>query len=245
MPGVPYDLHMHSCLSPCGDADMTPANIAGMASLNGVRVAALTDHNTCLNCPAFFAACRYYGVVPIAGMELTTAEEIHMVCLFDTLEAALEFDGFVAAHRMKVRNRPEIFGEQIIMDEDDRVVGQIEELLIPATSLGLSSAVHEVHRHGGVIFPAHIDKQANSLLGILGDFPEQPRFTAVELHDPAHLEEYRKRYPMLETLPILVDSDAHMLEQMPLEPARLHGLDDISGEAPLRRAILDRLDGKA
>ena len=83
------DLHIHSCLSPCGEDDMTPCNIAGMGYLNGLKIMALTDHNTAKNCPAFFAACRAYGIVPVPGMELTTAEDVHMVCLFPELETAL------------------------------------------------------------------------------------------------------------------------------------------------------------
>lgn len=223
---------------------MTPANIAGMASLNGLRVAALTDHNSCLNCPAFFAACRFYGVVPIAGMELTTAEEIHVVCLFETLEAALEFDRFVADCRMKVPNRAEIFGEQLVMDEDDRTVGQVDELLILATSLDLSAAVNTVRRFGGVALPAHIDKQSNSLIGVLGTIPEDPIFTAFEMRDVTRMEEFRGRYPALVGRPILIDSDAHALEQMTLTPPRLHGFDDIADETQLRRSILAYLGAK-
>ena len=93
------DLHIHSCLSPCGDDDMTPGNIAGMAVLNGLQIVALTDHNTAKNCPAFFHAAKGYGLIPIAGMELTTAEDIHVVCLFRTLEDALDFDSFVESRR--------------------------------------------------------------------------------------------------------------------------------------------------
>ena len=78
-----YDLHIHSCLSPCGDNDNTPNNIAGMATLCGLNIVALTDHNSCKNCPAFFAAAKKYGIIPIAGMELTTSEDIHIVCLFE------------------------------------------------------------------------------------------------------------------------------------------------------------------
>ena len=101
-----YDLHIHSCLSPCGDNDMTPNNIAGMAALKGLNLLALTDHNTAKNCPAFFEACRRQGIVPIAGMELTTAEDIHIVCLFETLEAALAFDAFVDGKRVKIKTAP-------------------------------------------------------------------------------------------------------------------------------------------
>ena len=77
-----YDLHIHSCLSPCGDDDSTPNNIAGMASLKGLQIVALTDHNTCKNCPAIMKKAEEYGVTEIPGMELTTSEEIHVLCLF-------------------------------------------------------------------------------------------------------------------------------------------------------------------
>ena len=238
MGGPLYDLHIHSCLSPCGDADMTPGNIAGMAKLNGLRIAALTDHNTCLNCPAFFEACRVYGVVPIAGMELTTMEEIHVVCLFATLEKAMEFDRFVAGHRMKIKNRPDIFGEQIIMDVRDDPAGCVDELLILATDLDLMQAVREVRRFGGAAFPAHIDKQANGIIGILGDFPAEPGFVAAEFHDVGNISGYKAKYPILEGLTLLTNSDAHMLESMPIEPAVFSELEDDDNEQTLRRKIV-------
>ena len=104
-----YDLHIHSCLSPCGDEDNTPNNIAGMASLCGLNILALTDHNSCKNCPAFFEATKKYGITPIAGMELTTSEDIHVVCLFEELDDAMRFDEYVTQKQIKIKNRPEIF----------------------------------------------------------------------------------------------------------------------------------------
>ena len=86
-----YDLHVHSCLSPCGDDDNTPNNLAGMATLCGLNIVALTDHNTAKNCPAFFEAAKKQGIIPVAGMEVTTSEDIHAVCLFETLEGAMEY----------------------------------------------------------------------------------------------------------------------------------------------------------
>ena len=90
-----YDLHIHSCLSPCGDDDMTPGNIVGMSAIKGLDVIAVTDHNSCRNCPAVLKLAEQYGVLAIPGMELTTAEEVHAVCLFSELSAAMEFDRFV------------------------------------------------------------------------------------------------------------------------------------------------------
>ncbi|MBQ4150841.1 MAG: PHP domain-containing protein, partial [Clostridia bacterium] len=126
-----YDLHMHSCLSPCADDDMTPVTIAGIAALNGLNIAALTDHNSCGNLPAFFAACRAYGVVPIAGLELETAESVHIVCLFEEYDKAIEFWQLVKDnYMMPFKNDVAMFGGQYYMNEDDEVTGTEEILLI-------------------------------------------------------------------------------------------------------------------
>ena len=243
MSSFTYELHLHSCLSPCGDADMTPSSIAGMAMLNGVKIAALTDHNTCKNCPAFFAACHNYGVVPIAGMELTTVEEIHMVCLFETLDAAMEFDAFIEEHRMKVKNRPDIFGEQLILNEEDEVIGTVDELLILATDLDITSAANIVRERGGVAFPAHIDKQSNGLIGILGAFPTEPGFASAEFHDRDKITQYIETYPELAGLNIIVNSDAHALDQMSLEPPMLDVSVDSDNDDCVRRALIALLRG--
>ena len=126
-----YDFHIHSCLSPCADDDMTPNNIAGTAVLAGLEAVALTDHNSSKNCPAFFEAAKKYGLIPIAGMELTTAEDIHIVCLFPELDGAMKFDAYVSKHRMKIPNRTDIFGEQLIMNGEDEIIGR-EDYFLPA-----------------------------------------------------------------------------------------------------------------
>ena len=130
-----YDFHVHSCLSPCADDGATPQMLAGFGKLAGLSLMALTDHNTAKNCPAFFAACDAYGVVPIAGMELTCAEEVHMVCLFETLDGAQEFERCLEPLRMPVKNRPEIFGNQLLADADGVICGQESTLLGAATAL--------------------------------------------------------------------------------------------------------------
>ena len=135
-----YDLHIHSCLSPCGEDDMTPANIAGMAQLCGLELIALTDHNSTRNCPAFFAECRRRGIIPVAGCELTTAEDIHIICLFPGLTEAAAFGGALQRHRILIPNRADIFGRQLIYDEHDRPAGSEEHLLINATDLPLEEA---------------------------------------------------------------------------------------------------------
>lgn len=206
-----YDFHIHSCLSPCGDDDMTPANIAGAATLAGLNIVALTDHNTVKNCPAFFKAAKSYGLIPVAGMELTTAEDIHIVCLFEELDTALAFGEAVESHRIKIKNKPEIFGRQQILDEKDEVLGEEEFLLINATALTVSDAINLVNSFGGVCFPAHIDRTANGMVEILGDFPKEYDFGCYELYDISKATEYEDRFPHISTKIRLAGSDAHYI----------------------------------
>ena len=208
-----YDLHVHSCLSPCGDADNTPNNLAGMAFLNGVRIMALTDHNTSRNCPAFFAAAERYGIIPIAGMELTTSEDIHAVCLFETLDDALAFNDEVDTRRVRVKNREDIFGEQLILDENDEVIGHEEDLLINATTIALDEAPQIAAKYNGICYPAHIDRPANGAIEILGDFPHYVGFHLAELHDQSNKEAYVSKYG-LQNIRLLFSSDAHYLDQL-------------------------------
>ena len=153
-----YDFHLHSCLSPCADNDMTPSNIAGMGMLAGLQILALTDHNSTANCPAFFRAAEAVGVIPVPGMELETAENIHVVCLFETLSGAMSFGEEVAGRRFPIKNRPEIYGEQLIVDHEDNILGTDPKLLVVATGIGLTDLPEIVDRHGGVCYPAHIDR---------------------------------------------------------------------------------------
>lgn len=206
-----YDFHIHSCLSPCADNDMTPSNIAGMATLAGVQIMALTDHNTVKNCPAFFKAAKQNGIIPIAGMELTTAEDIHAVCLFETLEEAMTFDEEIEKHRILIKNRTDIFGDQLIMDEEDNVIGTDEYLLSNATDISIDGVLKLVESFNGVCYPAHVDRTSNGIIATLGDFPPSPKFKIAEFHDKAKIEEYREKYTELQSKRVLISSDAHYL----------------------------------
>jgi PHP family Zn ribbon phosphoesterase len=206
-----YDFHIHSCLSPCADNDMTPNNIAGMAAIAGLNIVALTDHNSCRNCPAFFAAAKKNGIIPIAGMELTTAEDIHAVCLFERIEDALRFNDEVDRRRIRIKNRTDIFGDQLLTDESDNVIGQEEDLLSNATAISIEEAPALVASFGGVCFPAHIDREANGIVATLGVFPEEEDFKCAELHDMARAEEYVERFPILGKMTLVCGSDAHYL----------------------------------
>ncbi|MBQ9994025.1 MAG: PHP domain-containing protein [Clostridia bacterium] len=209
-----YDFHIHSCLSPCGDNDMTPNNIAGMATLCELNIVALTDHNSCKNCPAFYKAARRNGIIPIAGMELTTAEDIHVVCLFEKLEGAMAFDEEICSRRILIENNERIFGQQLILDENDKQIGTEPYLLINATDISLEEVPDIVAKYDGVCFPAHIDRDSNGVIATLGTFPEMPYFGIAELRDIEKLPELREKFPILEGKLITAGSDAHYLTGM-------------------------------
>ncbi|MBR3036662.1 MAG: PHP domain-containing protein [Lachnospiraceae bacterium] len=238
-----YDLHVHSCLSPCGDEDNTPNNLAGMATLNNIQIMALTDHNTTKNCPAFFAACKRYGIIPIPGMELTTSEEIHVVCLFPTLEDAMAFNEAVDGRREKFPNRTDIFGEQLILDGDDNVIGSEPDFLTNATTISLDEAPLLVEQFHGVCYPAHIDRSANGIIAILGTFPKELPFVNAELHFAKNEEQYRRDYG-LEGKRILVSSDAHYLTDLREDNASIEIPDGPYSSALVRENLIRILKSK-
>jgi len=237
-----YDFHLHSCLSPCGDDDSTPNNIAGMATLCGLNVIALTDHNTCKNCPAFFEACKRYGIIPVAGMELTTSEDIHVVCLFENLDDAMAFDSEIDKRRVPVKNRKDIFGNQLILDGEDNVIGEEENLLSNATTVSLDEAPEIVKRYGGICYPAHIDRQANGVISVLGTFPETPHFDIVEINQKDKIDEYVNKYS-LQDKRVIVSSDAHYLQNMRDKENYFEIDDEPYSSALVRNKIFELLKG--
>lgn len=236
-----YDLHLHSCLSPCGDMDMTPNNLVNMAKLLGLDVIALTDHNTSRNCETAMAVGREIGLVVIPGMELTTSEDIHAVCLFPTLEKALNWNDYVDSHRIKIRNRAEIYGRQVIMNERDEEVGEIEHLLLPATEISIMNAYAKVKEFGGICYPAHIDRDSLSILSVLGEIDEGCGFKTAELADKSKLEQLRTKHPILNTLNIVTNSDAHYLENM-REAENFLELDELTPASVIARLDEARAD---
>lgn len=190
---------------------MTPANIVGMAALKGLDVIAVTDHNSCKNCPAVKKLGEAYGVLVIPGLELTTQEEVHVLCLFSELSAALEFDAYVYEHLLPVPNREDIFGRQLIMDEEEQILGKVENLLINSTDIAFHQVFSLVDSYGGVMIPAHIEKNANSLLANLGFVPPDSRFACFELKNKERLLEVSEANPYLKSCRVMTDSDAHYL----------------------------------
>ena len=200
------DLHIHSCLSPCADDDMTPANICGMAHIKGLDAIAVTDHNTARNLPYVKEAADYYHLILLPGMEVTTREEVHLLGYFPTVDDALEAGEVFSSHLPKMPNRPKFFGNQYIMNTDDEIMGEEMRMLIGATDLDLTECTEIIRKRGGVAVPAHINRGSNGLLVNLGLMPEEPVFPVVEVarHMDIHPSIVKNRT-------VLYSSDAHQL----------------------------------
>lgn len=217
------DLHLHSCLSPCGDNDMTPYNLVNMAKLLGFQMIALTDHNSCRNCRSAVAVGKEIGLTVVPGMELCTAEEIHCVCLLPDLDAADAFSAHIHETMPNVQNQPEIFGDQRVMDTGDGILDTEPLLLTTASAVSVDDLVPLVRAFGGACFPAHLDRASYSILSVLGFLYPELQFTTAEFTLKAFLPQYLEKHPLLRDMHIVRNSDAHYLENMvePTEPLDL------------------------
>lgn len=206
-----YDLHIHSCLSPCGDDDMTPANIVNMAVLKELDVIAITDHNSSKNCPSAIEFAKGSDLIVIPGMELCTIEEVHVLCLFSNIDNAMRFDEYVYTKLIKVSNNEDIFGKQEIYDKKDCICGIEPYLLINATEISFQSIGRLMLEYGGIAIPAHIDKATNSLISNLGFIPNEADFIWVEVTNKEEFNQLCVVNPYLNNCSILYNSDAHSL----------------------------------
>ncbi len=204
-----YDLHIHSALSPCGDEDMTPNNIVNMACLKGLDLIAVTDHNSAANIRSVAKAASG-NIMVIPGIEVTTSEEVHVLCYFSSIEAAEDMGELLKGHMSGVKNRPDIFGRQLIMDEADNIVGEEENLLINAVDLDIYQVQKTVAARNGIFVPAHIDKSSYSITSNLGFLPPDLPADGLEITEKG-LVEYNKQYKQYE---IFTSSDAHYLENI-------------------------------
>ena len=227
------DLHMHSCLSPCADDDMTPANICGMAFIKGLQAIAVTDHNTGRNLPYVKEAADHYGLIFLPGMEITTKEEVHLLGYFRDVETAVEVGEIFSSHLPPMKNKPDFFGNQLVMNTDDEVVDIEDRLLIGATDLDLEECTRIIREHGGAAVPAHINR-GHGLLTNLGLFPAEPEFPVVEVRNELDVND-----KLIGNRRRLQSSDAHHLGDI------LEAVYDLPAERFSLGGLFDYVSGKA
>lgn len=216
------DFHVHSCLSPCASLEMSPSAIVRRARETGLDAIALTDHNCTFNLPAFATVCAEHGMACLYGVEVTTLEDVHVLCLFDQLDSAMELGARVYGSLPDIPHQPERFGDQPIVNEQDEILGFAEKLLFSASGYDISGLVEEVHDLNGLVIPAHIDRPAYGMVSVLGFLPDEA-FDAVELSvrgDPALASGY----------PVVRNSDSHCLQRIG-EDYSLLELNDVSVES--------------
>jgi hypothetical protein len=203
-----FDMHVHTCLSPCGELDMHPAAIVREAVAGGLDGVVICDHNAADNVAAVARAARAAGCLAVPGMEITTEEEVHLVALLPDTAAAGVLHSRVAA-ALPGRNAPGPFGEQVIANEDAEVLGFNPSLLAGATSWSVERAVDEIHRAGGLAIAAHVDRERFGMIGQLGFVPPGLAIDAVEVSAALAFDVGRRRYAEPLRLPAVTGSDAH------------------------------------
>lgn len=201
------DLHVHTVLSPCAGVEMIPPVIVAAALNEGINLIAITDHNSSANAGAVIEAARGSGLTVLPGMELQTREEVHLLCLFDTLDQALAWQTITDSHLPYLPNDPERIGEQYIVDETGAFLRNEERMLITSVGLSLEQAVEGVSALGGWCIPAHVDRRAYGLIPVLGLVP--PLFDALELSPHTSPAEARQRFPQIGALPLIQNGDVH------------------------------------
>ncbi len=227
------DLHIHTALSPCADDSATPPNIVASAIENGMQMIAVTDHNSAENVEAVVKCGKLHGLKVIPGMEVASCEEVHLVCLLRSVEDALDLQRTVYAALPAERNQPEFFGRQLVIDVEGNTKGECMRLLMGAADLSLDAIIREVHRLGGLVIAAHVDRPSFSVIANLGMVPQDARFDAVEISASLRRGDAVAKFPFIDRFPIVTGSDAHLprdiggsptlflLEKMDLDEIRM------------------------
>jgi len=223
------DLHIHSALSPCSDNDMTPNNIVNMACLKGLDIIAVTDHNSAENVQAVLKCASDKKIIVVPGMEVETREEVHLLCLFPGLDEVMKAQDSVYGAMPDIKNRVDIFGSQLIMNEEDEVIGSLERLLLTAADLGVDDVFEIAKSLGGVAIPAHVDRDSYSIISNLGFIPDNLDIKYVEFSRNCDITGYLARNPFLGEFKHIISSDAHELGSI-LERESFIDLEEMSIE---------------
>lgn len=207
------DLHVHTVLSPCAQVEMIPPLIVREALNLGIQLIAITDHNTTKNIAAVQKAAANTDLSVLPGMELQTQEEVHVLCLFDTLDQAQAFQKEIDLALPEIPNKPEFFGEQFVVDETGDFIENEDRLLITSTRLTLRQASEKVNHLGGLFIPAHVNRKTFGLIENLGLVPEDIPILALEISRHTTPERAVIEYPQIRGYPLIQNGDVHGLDE--------------------------------
>lgn len=208
------DLHIHTVLSPCGDLTMSPANIISEAVRKGIDIIGITDHNSTRHCRLVSKMAASKGIFTMMGAEVTTREEVHCLTFFENTDTLGIFQKFLDEHLPDIKNVPDIFGDQVEVDENELIIYTEERLLTNATDVSLEELEEIVHRLGGIFIPAHIDRLKNGIYGQLGLFPEGLRADALEVSRNIPVKTFAEKHSELAAYKLITNSDSHLPEHI-------------------------------
>jgi|LSQX01.2.fsa_nt_gb PHP family Zn ribbon phosphoesterase len=230
-----FDLHIHSCLSPCGSLEMSPCEIAAKARERGIQGIAITDHNSARNAPAFKECCERIGISALFGLEVTSAEEVHMLSIFDTVEQSLSMTEWVYGGLIERVNKPEVFGDQPVVTADNEIIEMEWRMLGLPTAHTVYEIGEKTHALGGLFIACHIDRPYSSVFSQLGVLSGEEGFDAMELSRTANLDQW---YEKISGYAVIRSSDSHHIDDIGLAWTEA-GLKEFS-VAELKRVFLEK-----
>jgi PHP family Zn ribbon phosphoesterase len=205
------DLHIHTCLSPCTELDMSPKGILTAVKKKELDIIGICDHNSSENSLAVMNAAKKMNISVFPGMEVTSQEEVHILALFDEIENALKLQKFIYKN-LPGENDEKAFGMQVVLNEKEEVLGFNDKLLIGATTIPLDEVIRMIHSFNGITIASHIDRDSFSIISQLGFIPENLELDAMEISPNITFEEANKRFKSI--YPITCSSDAHYPEDI-------------------------------
>lgn len=208
------DLHIHTVLSPCGDLEMSPANIVRIAKQQGLGIIGITDHNSTKQCRVVQEIGKKQGIEVLAGAEVTSREEVHCLAFFENDKTRETFQQFLDANLPAIENKPEKFGYQVVVDADDMIQEEEHKLLISAINAGMNEIATKVHALGGIFIPAHVDKLQNSIYSQLGFIPPDLEADGMEISRHITREQALKQHQELSGFAVIQSSDAHYPQEI-------------------------------
>ena len=208
------DLHIHTVLSPCGDLEMSPKMIVEAAGKQGLDIIGITDHNSTRHCKLISELAVSKGIFVLMGAEVTTKEEVHCLTFFENNDQILEFQSYLEKHLPAIPNDVSKFGYQVVVDEDEKIIDEVEFLLISALDQSIEQVEQKVHSLGGLFIPAHIDRPSFSLLSQLGFIPIDLQIDGIEISGHCTTEVGHQYLKGNTCKAVIRSSDAHYVEQI-------------------------------
>jgi PHP family Zn ribbon phosphoesterase len=208
------EFHIHTVLSPCAELEMIPPLIVETALAKRIGLIAVTDHNCSSNVEAVINAAVGTGLIVLPGMEVQTREEVHSLCLFDTLDQIHALQRLIDRKLPDLQNQPEHFGTQLVVDQSGEFLKYENRLLLTSIELSLNELFDLTNDLGGLFIPAHVDRDVFGLIKNLGFIPQDIEIQILEISKNLKLSDAYLRYPQIKDYPLIQSGDAHRLDEI-------------------------------